>query len=63
MDTDRNAEKFVNLGRVAVEQVGGELLFSPGFGTVAPVVVLTLPDGQAPDTVLPGITWVEYTGA
>ena len=37
--------------------------FSPGFDTVAPVVVLILPDGQAPDTVLPGVTWVEYTGA
>jgi hypothetical protein len=63
MDTDSNAESFVNLGRAAIEQVGGELSFSRGFGTVAPVVVLILPDGQAPDTVLPGITWTEYTGA
>ena len=63
MDTDRNAEQFVNLGRAAIEQVGGQLSFSRGFGTVAPIVVLILPDGQAPDTVFPGNTWVEYTGA
>ena len=61
MDTDRNAERFVKLGRATVERVGGELTFSRGFGTVAPVVVLILPENILPESVLPGITWTEYT--
>jgi hypothetical protein len=63
MDTDRNAESFVNLGRANIEQVGGALSFSRGFGTVTPVVVLILPGDVQPESVIPGITWTEYTGA
>ena len=63
MDTESNAESFVNLGRANIEQVGGALSFSRGFGAVAPVVVLILPENVQPVDVLPGITWTEYTGA
>jgi hypothetical protein len=63
MDTDSNAERFVKLGRAAIKQVDGELTFSRGFGTVAPVVVLILPENVRPESILPGITWTEYTEA
>jgi hypothetical protein len=63
METDKEAAEFVNKHRTTIEQVNGELWFSCGFGTVAPVVVLILPASGRPESVVPGFAWTEYSGA
>jgi hypothetical protein len=58
--SDREAQQLAAKYRARAQQAGGDLVSSSGFGSVPPVLVLTLPDGVEPDSVFPGSKWVEY---
>jgi hypothetical protein len=57
---DREAQQLAAECRAMVQLAGGDLMSSPGFGAVPPVLVLTLPDGVEPGAVFPGLAWREY---
>jgi len=45
---DREAQQLATACRAMVQLAGGDLIASLGFGSVPPVLLLTLPDGVEP---------------